>query len=89
MALRFDLLWSAPGGASSYHEHAGDLGRWRHPTAPPTLGQRPGDVWRLTQKVRNLAGDGVYRFRVDFRWIGAGGATLYASSLVSPRCREG
>src|SRR2546423_6030722 len=89
MAMRFELLWTAPGRHSSYNEHAGSLGRWRHPTHPPTLGQRPKDVWRVTQKVRNLASNGTYRFRVEFKWTGAGGSTLYETSLLRPRCREG
>src|SRR5437588_9021683 len=77
MALRFVLLWTRPGYRSTYNEQGGDLGRWRHPTNPPTLGQKRGDVWRVTQRVRNLAPEGVYQFRVDFRWTGTGGKTLY------------
>jgi hypothetical protein len=88
MAMRFELLWTSPGSNSGYNEHGGDLGQWRHPTDPPTLGQKPGDVWRMTQKVQDLASDGVYQFRVYFRWIGQGGSTLYRTSLLSRRCHE-
>jgi hypothetical protein len=89
MAMRFDLLWTAPAGSAPYNEQGGSLGEWRHPTHPPNLGRRPNDVWRVTQKVRNLAPEGVYRFRIDFRWTGTGGRTLYETKMVSPRCREG
>ena len=89
LAMRFDLRWAAPGQSSTYNEHGGDLGHWRHPTDPPTLGQRPHDVWRVTQRVSNLAANGVYQYRVDFRWAGAGGSTLYQTSLLSPGCYEG
>lgn len=88
MAMRFELLWRASGGGSPYNEQGGDLSQWRHPTNPPTLGQRPNDVWRVTQKVRNLAPNGVYQFRVEFRWTGSGGSTLHETSLLSPRCRQ-
>ena len=88
MAMRFELLWTASGRSSIYNEHGGDLGRWRHPTDPPTLGERPHDVWRVTQRVSNLAQYGVYQFRVDFQWTGANGSAIYQSSLLSPSCRE-
>ncbi len=88
MQMRFELVWTAPGQSSGYSEHVGGLDRWRHPTDPPTLGQRPNDVWRVTQRVRNLAPDGNYQFRVDFRWLGQGGSTLAQTALYSSRCRE-
>jgi hypothetical protein len=88
MGMRFELLWTSPGSHSGYKEHGGDLGQWRHPTDPPTLGQKPGDVWRMTQKVQDLASDGMYQFRVYFRWTGKGGSTLYQTSLLSRRCHE-
>jgi hypothetical protein len=88
MAMRFELLWTAPGSSSGYKEHGGDLGQWRHPTNPPTLGQQPNDVWRMTQKVRDLSSEGTYQFRVYFRWTGQGQSTLYETSLLSRRCRQ-
>ncbi len=88
LAMRFELLWTAP-GRTPYYEHGGTLDKWRHPTNPPTLGQRPNDVWRVTQRVSNLAPDGIYQFRVYFKWTGQGGSTLYQTSLFSRRCREG
>ncbi len=86
MEMRFELLWTAPGSHSGYNEHGGDLGQWRHPTDPTTLGQKPGDVWRITQQVRDLASDGMYQFRVYFRWVANGGSTLYETSILSRRC---
>jgi CARDB len=61
------------------------LERWVHPDTP-TLGQRPGDIWRFDQKVENLAGPAYYRFRVRFRWTGAGGHALRTSSVTGPTC---
>src|SRR3954470_16189218 len=54
MALRFELLFRAPGANYSSSLQGGDLGHWRHPTDPSTLGQRPYDVWRVTKAVSNL-----------------------------------
>jgi hypothetical protein len=88
LAMRFELLWTVP-GRTPYNEHGGTLDQWRHPTNPPTLGQRPNDVWRVTQKVSNLATNGTYQFRVFFKWTGKGGSTLYQTSVLSRHCREG
>jgi hypothetical protein len=83
MALRFQLLRKAPGARRFTPVSGGDLGRWRHPR-DPTLGRRPGDVWRLTKPVLDVQAPAVYRFRVTFRWILAGGRAQ--KTLYSPRC---
>jgi hypothetical protein len=63
------------------------LDQWVHPDNP-TLGQRPGDVWKLDQQVENLSGTAYYRFRVRFRWTGANGRTLGTSAATGPVCYE-
>jgi hypothetical protein len=67
--------------------HGRGLEQWVHPDNP-TLGQRPGDIWRVDQKVENLPGTAFYRFRVRFRWTGAHGRSLGTSSAIGPLCYE-
>ncbi len=69
MAMRFDLLMSSKGATVQRVVNAGDLGVWITPKNP-TLGQLPGDVWKLQKSVVNLAAPATYRFRVTFRWTG-------------------
>jgi hypothetical protein len=86
MAMRFDLLMSG-GMMSPRVVSAGDLGVWITPNNP-TLGQRPGDVWKLQKSVVNLAAPATYRFKVTFRWTGPGGHTLGTTTRYSPRCQQ-
>lgn len=87
MAMRFDLLMSSIDGSAPKVVSSGDLGVWITPKNP-TLGQLPGDVWKLQKSVVNLAAPATYRFRVTFRWIGAGGHTLGTAVRLSPRCQQ-
>ena len=87
MAMRFDLLMSSNDGSAPKVVSSGDLGVWITPKNP-TLGQLPGDVWKLQKSVVNLAAPATYRFRVTFRWIGAGGHTLGTAVRLSPRCQQ-
>jgi hypothetical protein len=57
-----------------------------YPTDPPTLGQRPGDVWYFNHPVADLAAPNYYRFRVTFKWIGAHSHTLATAVKLSPTC---
>ena len=86
MTVRFDLF-SSVSGAAPVAIHFGDLGTWIKPDNP-TLGQLPGDVWNLQKQVVPLAAPASYRFRVDFRWIGAHDRILDSAELITPRCRE-
>jgi hypothetical protein len=63
------------------------LDQWVHPDNT-TLGQRPGDVWKVDQKVSNLPGTAYYRFRVRFRWLGSGGRSLGTATELGPLCYE-
>lgn len=88
MELRFQLLFTPAGSASARSLQGGDLGRWRHPSHPSTLGQRPDDVWRVTKTVTNLVNPGTYYFRVAFRWTDEQSGQRIRSTLMSPDCTE-
>jgi len=88
MALKLDLQRKPAHSDSFVNVRGGDLGQWRYPDSPPTLGQRPGDVWRLTKDVVNMAGPAVYRYHVEFRWTGTGGRVLDDMVRLSARCSE-
>src|SRR5947209_1879734 len=86
MALKFELDRRTAG--SWFRPVAGrQLGQWISPSNP-TLGQNPADVWMLKQNVVNLGAPAAYRFRVWFRWTGAGGRPLGAVMRSSPTCYQ-
>ncbi len=87
MAIRFDLLMSAAGGAPQRVVHSGDLGLWVTPKNA-TLGQLPGDVWSVQKSVIALAAPAKYRFRVMFRWTGAHNHVIGTMTRYSPQCRQ-
>jgi hypothetical protein len=86
MAVRFVLLQRPPGGTFTAVLAPG-LGSWISPR-PATLGQRPGDVWRVQHPVSNLPAPARYRFRVTFRWTGRHGRVLRSSTLLGPDCAQ-
>jgi hypothetical protein len=86
MAIRFELLQRSP-GLPVQEVAAGDLGVWRTP-ANPTLGQLPGDVWRLQKSVYNLDAPFTYQFRVSFRWTGLHGKVLGTATRFTRTCRQ-
>jgi CARDB len=86
MSVRFDLVQRV-GAAAPSGVRAGDLGVWVSP-ANPTLGQVPGDVWRLDKRVIDLAAPATYQFRVAFRWTGAAGHVLGTVVRYSRRCHQ-
>ncbi len=63
------------------------LGSWLTPP-DPTLGRRPGDRWTVTFPVLNLSAPASYRYRAEFRWIGARGAVLGTAVRRSARCYQ-
>jgi hypothetical protein len=88
LSVRFSLLERTPGAAQAVSVgESGDLGRWLTPS-DPTLGRRPHDVWKLAKSVSDLDAPAAYRFAVDFRWVGQGGAVLSTGSLRTPLCHE-
>jgi hypothetical protein len=84
MALRVVLLRRAQNGGAFAPVSGRDLGKWISPSNP-TLGQRPGDIWRLVKQVVDLPA-GSYRLRVAFRWTGSAGQTLATTSRRTPVC---
>lgn len=87
LQVKFGLLRRIRRGRPFRLVRGPGLGTWTSP-ANPTLGQRPGDVWIVNHPVYDLAGPATYRFRVSFRWIGAGGHVLGTVSRPSPNCYE-
>ena len=86
MAIRFELLQRSP-GLPVQEVSGGDLGVWRSPPSP-TLGQLPGDVWRLQKSVYNLDVPFTYQFRVSFRWSGVHGKVLGSTTRYTQTCRQ-
>jgi CARDB protein len=86
MAIRFELLQRSP-GLPVQEVSGGDLGVWRAPPTP-TLGQLPGDVWRLQKSVYNLEVPFTYQFRVSFRWTGLHGKVLGTATRYTQTCRQ-
>jgi hypothetical protein len=84
--MRFELLQRSR-GLPTQEVSGGDLGVWRTPPNP-TLGQLPGDVWRLQKSVYNLAVPFTYQFRISFRWTGAHGKVLGTATRYSHTCRQ-
>jgi hypothetical protein len=86
MAIRFELLQRSA-GLPVQEVSGGDLGVWRSPPNP-TLGQLPGDVWRLQKSVYNLDVPFTYQFRVSFRWTGLHGKVLGSTTRYTQTCRQ-
>ncbi len=83
LQIKFGLSLTASGEPATAVV-AGGLGQWLTPT-DPTLGQRPGDIWKLSKTVYNLGG-GSYQFSVAFRWLGTRGKVLRTAALASSSC---
>ena len=83
LQIRFNLTVSVAGAAPTAVVAAG-LGQWLRPS-DPTLGRRPGDIWKLSKPVTNL-GRGSYRFAVAFRWLGKHGKLIRRATLATHRC---
>jgi len=83
LEIRFTLSVSSPGHGKASVAASG-LGQWLSPT-DPTLGRRPGDIWKLSKAVYNL-GAGSYRYAVSFRWLGADAKVLRTVTRSSSRC---
>jgi hypothetical protein len=87
MAIKFDLYEQTPGAAFASLGKVGGLGAWVLPDTP-TLGQLPGDVWRLDKDVINLPAPAAYQFHVTFRWTGLHGRTIGTAVRRSRTCRQ-
>ena len=87
LAVKFDLLERTPGSVAATVLHAEGLGAWIAPT-DPTLGQRPGDIWRVNKSVLNLDAPATFQFRATFRWTGVHGKVLGTAVRLSHICRQ-
>jgi hypothetical protein len=83
LEIKFGLSATTPGQAAAAVVASG-LGQWLTPS-DPTLGRRPGDIWKLSKAVYNL-GAGSYQYAVSFRWLGTQGKVLKTTTLTSSRC---
>jgi hypothetical protein len=83
LQIKFGLNLTASGEPATAVV-ANGLGQWLTPSNP-TLGQRPGDIWKLSKTVYNLGG-GSYQFSVAFRWLGPNGKSLRTATLQSSSC---
>jgi hypothetical protein len=88
LELRFDLLSKAPPATTYSVVHGPGLGTWVSPTDPPTLGSRPGDVWKLYHPVADLPAPANYRLQAEFRWIGTHGRVIGGQVRVSKTCYQ-
>ncbi len=86
MAMRFELLQRSP-GMPVEEVTGGDLGTWRTPSNP-TLGQLPGDIWRVQKSVYNLDVPFNYQFRVTFRWTGPTGKVIGTATRYTKTCHQ-
>lgn len=87
MEMRFELLTRSTPTAVFTGLQGGGLDSWISP-ADPTLGQRPGDVWIVSHPVADLPAPAFYRYRVSFRWMGAGGVVLATRTRRSVDCYQ-
>ena len=88
LSVMLTLLAQRPGSARAQSVgRIGGLGVWVSP-ADPTLGRRPGDVWKLAKAVYDVDAPARYRFRVAFRWQGAHGRVLATATRQTGRCAE-
>lgn len=83
LSMRWQLMGTKSGHITQLH--GGDLGKWISPH-DTTLGQQPADVWVLKHPVTGVPVGYTYRFRVSFRWIGAGEHVIATSTRTSAPC---
>jgi hypothetical protein len=88
LELRFDLLSKAPAATSFSAVRGEGLGTWVTPSDPPSLGSRPGDVWRLNHPVYDLPAPASYRFGVEFRWLGTHNRVIGGQVRDSKTCYQ-
>jgi len=88
MQMKFQLLRKGPRRNAFVDVSSGDLGKWIHPTNPPTLGQRAGDVWSVRKPVVNLSAPATYRLKVTFQWLGSGTKPLGTAKQQTRDCAQ-
>jgi hypothetical protein len=88
LELLFDLLSKTPPATTYSVVHGAGLGTWVTPTDPPTLGSRPGDVWKVYHPVADLPAPASYRLQVEFRWIGTHQRVIGGQVHVTKTCYQ-
>jgi CARDB len=88
LQLKIDL-YQRPlaGGRWTLRSDVPGLGTWSSPN-DPTIGSRPGDVFKYRQAVARLVVPFAYRFKVAFRWLDSGGNVVREASASTRVCRE-
>jgi hypothetical protein len=87
LQMRFELMTEAGDATTFTPLRGGDLGTWISPQQV-TLGQRPGDVWKLNKPVVDVPAPASYRFQVTFRWVGAHAHVLATLTRNGPTCYQ-
>jgi hypothetical protein len=86
LEVLFDLQQKPFGGAFAPLVAPG-LDTWLSPP-DQKLGQNPKDVWKINHAVEGLPVPYIYRFRVEFKWLGKKGKVLSARALHTANCNE-
>ncbi len=88
LEMRFELLQKADGSSVWSPVSGPHFGVWVSPTNPPTLGQRPGDVWKVPFPVADLEAPFAYRLEVSFRWLGTHDRVIGTASRTTATCQQ-
>src|SRR5438270_7459015 len=87
LAMRFELLKQNRRHGRAISLTGSKLKTWLTPLPKdPTLGTLPTDKWIVKHPVVDLAAPAFYRFKVTFRWSGAGGQVIGRAVRFSPVC---
>jgi hypothetical protein len=86
LQMSFALFERQPGSAGWRPVTGPHLGVWISPAGSPTLGRRPGDLWKVPFPVANLVAPASYRLQVAFRWLGGGGVVLATANRLTQSC---
>jgi hypothetical protein len=81
MAMRIEVLESAPGEVAFHAVAAPGLGVWRD--SDPRV-----KIYKYLKQVTNLSAPASYRALVRFRWMGAHGHVIKRAERITPRCEQ-
>jgi hypothetical protein len=87
LQMEFLLLQKAAGATSFSPVSGSGLGVWLSPNVAG-LGQNPKDRWIVPHPVADLPAPAVYRYVVNFRWIGNDGRVIGNAQRISKACYE-
>src|ERR1700724_2111130 len=81
MAMRIEVLESAPGEVGFHAVAAPGLGVWRD--SDPRV-----KIYKYLKQVTNLSAPASYRALVRFRWMGAHGHVIKRAERITSRCEQ-